>query len=277
MEEQLRVRMGRVIAGAVVVAFMFASDASAQSVVVYTQQMTDKATTSIEYEGEGWRNLRKLYISVRISDAPRPMGHFYVVCGTDKIIMPHDANGVGTTYNYPGKNDDDEYIFFGDARVLVDRISIYVSTEGAEQQRMRSAVRSACTKDPATRIEPADLPFSTASKEFGTLVASRFSRTKDKVVVWYRTRAFRSVDAAIYDSENYNMKLSVIEPEKGTSLSKILVDCSAKTLAQVQWIEYDEAGDVTDSYIMPDESIRYRETVPESVGEHRVDLACMIS
>lgn len=253
------------------VALLVAAPAAAQT--LYSNEQSDALERSLEYENEGWRNLRKVYVSHRLL-GPDTSVHIYIVCGTNKIIFPQRVEPAGD-YSYPGKTDEDIHISFGRVEDLDVYASFFTSDGPAAPKRVKAALRSTCSAAPKSKIEPSDINFGFTSDQFGTLLTSRFTRSGDKVTAWYRTRSFKSVDAKIGTLIS-SSELDIIDDERGSSLSKIMAQCDSKTLAFVQHIEYDKKGDVVDSYTASTGKIEFRETVPDSVGESRVEIACLL-
>lgn len=249
--------------------------ASAQTILLIESQADAGYTQIAKYEGEGWRNLRRIWYATSISaNTDLHWQYFYFVCGTESALLPWSLNTEGPQdYEvYPNKSSDDDFILQGGTRKLSARSFLFVLS-AQEEANLLKATKGTCQKAPTTRIQIDDIDLSISSDQHFRLVPDRFQRKGDRISAWIESIPFDQREGTFGKIE---WTYLVVDPTRGRSMSKVEFDCAAYSLATSSFTDYDNLGNVADSASVDAARLVLKEAVPGSVGDAWLETVCLI-
>lgn len=226
---------------------------------------------SVEYDGIGWRNLRLITLVTTIDETPIAQ-QTYIACGSGKLLTPNLYATPKDFEVYPGKQRTDQLVIFGGVEQMTSNSFGFDLTKG-DDQSFKAAMAKICNAPAKITDEPDGIYLSGSSDAFSELVPSRFSRAGDRISVWVKDRKYRNASGK---AGSYDRDFRIVEIDEGHEITKLEIDCSKQALATSSLTSYDREGRVIDSRSIEASALRLEETVPGSVGESKVEVACLL-
>lgn len=252
--------------------------ASAQTTTLYVHPSRSPILLSVEYEGEGWRNFRRIQVATEFNGRRGERG-WWVACHSDMLIQEQEPRIVerdstrvrgipeGTTYISTGIFHRGEILDLDPNGFRLTR-----DFDSIQARELISALRRLCQAgDPSVVIQPEWLVTWESTTAIAFLVPQRFERNGSRVVWWERIQPIERVtaeSAGLGSWSSFNASLFV---EDGYSLWRVIGDCDAGTARVVRRVVYSESGAVLSSQSDDGPLV---ETVPGSTGENALRIAC---
>jgi hypothetical protein len=255
-----------------------AMGASAQTNTVYVHPDRSPVLLSVEYEGEGWRNLRRIQVVTEFNGERGERG-WWVACHSDLLIQEQEPRFVEPGSNrVRGIPAGATYIPTG----IVHRGAILELNPGGfrlnrdfdrlQARELTSALRRLCQSGgPSVVIEPEWLVTWESTTAIAFLVPQRLERNGSRVVWWERIQPIERVTAEsefLGSWSGFNASLFL---EDSYSLWRVIGDCDAGAARVVRRVVYSESGAVLSSQ---SDDGPLEETVPGSTGENALRIAC---
>jgi hypothetical protein len=253
--------------------------AAAQPLQSFTLQDSAYLTETVEYHGEGWRNLRALEF---VQDGYPNDIRFsaYWACGADALIM-------ASVREVFGANPRDLEIFRGiepgSTQLFVGRTVDATPTgfdggfpfSAVDAQRFTRWANWLCTAPPPTTVEPDDIMLSVSQTEVYHLLSERFATRQGLLRFWARRDSLSTVDSEIdLAGEWAPWVTTIIDEDSGFSLGEYEIDCSSYEYRILSEVTYNSTGDVVSQ--IPRQFGSFSVIVLGSVGESILETVCLI-
>jgi hypothetical protein len=236
--------------------------ASAEPASLMKRSVAESMTLEIRYDGEGWRNLRKVTFVTGWSGVEIPED-YYFVCGTDTLIELADT-------------DSAKALNKGSKLSLASEEIIGLAPLNDEVRKASlAALANTCKTQPASQLLPKYVGLSMSRSELTYLLPERFSRSGDQVSMWMRTDYLTNEQRQLpWGKEPFTV--SFRDDASGYAIQKMEVNCSTGRYRVMNFVAYHNDGTPIDGKSIATDYGTFIETVPGSVGEAQVATGCLI-
>lgn len=253
--------------------------AAAQPLQSFTLQDAAYSTQTVEYHGEGWRNLRALEF---VQEAYPNDIRFsvYWACGADAMIMASVREVFGAN---PRDLEFFRGIEPGSTQLFVGRTLEAVPTgfdggfpfSAGDAQRFIRWANWLCSAPPPTTVEPDDIMLSIGRSDVFHLLSERFVTRQGLLRFWARRDALSTVAAEInLAGEWAPWETKIINEPAGFSIIEYEVDCTSYEFRMLTEATYDSTGDVVSQ--LPRQFGSFEVVIPGTVAEGILETVCLI-
>lgn len=236
--------------------------ASAAPGLLLSEQVDDKAKIEIGYLGEGWRNLRKVVVFTTNAGFDTA-DEYYFACGSSTLISPARIPVKDATYITAGSTID----------LQTDRMLGFLVLTPALRSTVTSALNSACDAPTTRQTPPVDIGLAASKDQVSYLLAERFERSGSSVKMWMRADYIKAGDLNL---GWLGEAPPVLDKWRGYVISKLEINCDTGRFRTTNTVAYDTNGEPVTGRSAASEYSAFIETVPGTVGEARVQRACLI-
>jgi len=245
----------------IVMALVASSSALAEPRSLMKRSVDENTTLEIRYDGEGWRNLRKVTFVTNFDDVELP-SDYYFICGTDILLDladtdPGQALSKGISYN-----------------LKTEELILLTPLNDDIRKASLEALTPICNREPDTLALPKYIGLSMSRDQLTYLLPERFSRSGEQVSVWMRTDHFNSEQRKLPWGAEFTV--SFRDAERGYAIQKMEINCGTGRYRVMNSVDYRDDGTPVDGTSFATDHGQFSKTVPGSVGEAKVATSCLI-